>query len=338
MDQIAALHWIHRNIARFGGDPGKVTVVGQSAGAMSVSLLQTSPLARGLFARLAAMSGSAFGGMLGPVPLEEAERQGQALKAAVGARSLEDLRATPGDRLIEAGPRRDPLVLDGYVVPDRPERVFANRRESDVPLLIGYTRDEAFHPLGPGPLQESVALRFPTDAPAILTAYKGADPTREARDIARDASVGLQMADWARSQARYGTQPTYAYLFERRHPYTPGVTFSDHDPAGVGAYHSGDVAYWLRTRAAFNLLRHTRDWGTEDAALEQDMSGALLAFARGSAPTGPAVGRWPAFDPAAPRLVVLGVGSAVVPWPHFADMDLLRRAVVPREMGAKPHD
>ena len=75
MDQIAALQWIKRNIARFGGGPDNVTIVGQSAGAMSVALLQLSPMARGLFARAVAMSGSPFGGMLGPAPLAQGEAQ-----------------------------------------------------------------------------------------------------------------------------------------------------------------------------------------------------------------------------------------------------------------------
>ncbi|HET9510772.1 MAG TPA: carboxylesterase family protein, partial [Sphingomonas sp.] len=76
MDQIAGLYWIRRNIARFGGDPDNVTIVGQSAGSMSVALLQTSPAARGLFRRAVGMSGSPFGGMLGPAPLAAGERQG----------------------------------------------------------------------------------------------------------------------------------------------------------------------------------------------------------------------------------------------------------------------
>ncbi|MDB5684510.1 MAG: carboxylesterase family protein, partial [Sphingomonas bacterium] len=149
MDQIAGLQWVRRNIARFGGDPDNVTIVGQSAGSMSVALLQMSPLARGLFARAVGMSGSPFGGMLGPIPLAKAEAQGVALQKELGASSLAALRAEPGDRVTAATTSRDAIVRDGHVVTGSAEEVFAARRHSDVPILIGYTRDESFRPLGP---------------------------------------------------------------------------------------------------------------------------------------------------------------------------------------------
>jgi para-nitrobenzyl esterase len=105
-----------------------------------------------------------------------------------------------------------------------------------VPVLIGYTRDESFRPLGPvttpQELKVAVTARFGAAADAILAACLAAIRRRAAADIARDATV-RQMADWAAAQRRFGTQPVYAYLFARRQPYVPGVVFSDHDPATV---------------------------------------------------------------------------------------------------------
>jgi para-nitrobenzyl esterase len=330
MDQIAALHWVQRNIARFGGDPGNVTIVGQSAGSMAVALLQMSPKAGGLFHRAVGMSGSPFGGMLGPVPLARAEAQGLALQNELGAANLAELRAVPGDRVIAATTVRDPIVIDGKIVTGTAEDVFQARRQNDVPLLIGFTRDENFLPFGPvasaAELAAAVRARFPAQGDAILAAYANPDPGRAATDIARDSTVGAQMAQWVASQQRSGTAPVYSYLFTRRQPYVAGIGFSDHYPETVGAYHSGDVPYWLGTRDSLNLFRQTRAWERGDDLLEAEMAGALLVFARTGAPTSPRLGRWPAFDPVQPRLVELGLEPKVIDWPHFAHLGLFRVA------------
>ncbi len=342
MDQIAALQWIRRNIARFGGDPDNVTIIGQSAGSMSVSLLQQSPLAHGLFQRAVGMSGSSFGGMLGPAPLAAAEQQGVALAKELGATTLAELRALPGDKVAAAQAPRAAIVLDGHVLTGTAESVFAAHRQADVPVLIGYTQDESFRPFGPladrAALAAMLRTRFGEKAEAILAAYPGEDVPRIAADIARDSTVGAQMADWARYQLRYGRQPVYAYLFTRRHPYAPGIAFSDHDPAKVGAYHTGDVPYWLRTRESLNLFRVTRNWEPGDAALERDMAHALLAFARTGTPSSPSLGRWPAATLDVPHLVRLAPTSSVIPWPHFADIPLFDGASATAETRARPRD
>lgn len=343
MDLVAGLRWVKANIAAFGGDPANVTIAGQSAGAMAIAALQQSPMAAGLFHKIVAMSGSNFGPMAGPVPLARAEEQGLALQQELGAASLADLRALPGDRLVGTRTARDPLVVDGQVLRAGAEQAFASRLASDVPVLLGYTQDESFRPLGPvasqQDLERELAARFGTRAASIAAAYRSAGPARAAIDIARDASVGLQMADWARAQAAHGKAPVYAYLFARRQPYTAGVTFSDHDPATAGAYHTGDVPYWLRTRGALNLFRQTRTWEEGDAVLEEEMAQALVSFARTGTPRSTKLGAWPAFDLRNPAMVRLAPDPARIGWPHFADMTLLADAApVPRPAGGAPRD
>ncbi len=328
MDQIAGLEWVHRNIAAFGGDPENVTIMGQSAGSMSVALLQASPAAKGLFKRVVGMSGSPLGELLAPEPLAEAEADGVRFAASLGASSVEALRDMSGDK-IAAAPfvRRGPITVDGRVLPQSPSQIFVQGAQNNVPAMLGFTADESFRPLGPvhnvAEYQAAIRRAFPERADAILKAYPAtsdAAAARAAADVQRDATVGLQMAGWARAQKA----PTWVWLFSRRHPYAEGIRFSDHDPATVGAYHTGDVPYWLDTLDALNLFRQTRNWTAEDRALAARMSGMIISFAKGEAPDA----NWPQFSAAKPKMMQLDLMPRVISWPHYTSLGLFSGVAV----------
>src|SRR5271156_3970181 len=146
---------------------------------------------------------------------------------------------------------------------------------------------------------------------------------RAAVDAGRDATLGLQMRSWARAQTQTGKSPVYVYFFSRVHPYVAGVTFADLDPRTVGAYHSGDVPYWLGTLDALNLFRKTRDWTDLDRELAATMSNALVAFASSGNPNTSGQNDWPKYRSDREEVRELGTSNRAVPWPDSARIDFL---------------
>jgi para-nitrobenzyl esterase len=313
MDQIAALEWVQRNIAGFGGDPRCVTIAGQSSGAISVSVLMASPRAKGLFQRAIGESG----GLLEPLPLapnyllSNAEREGEKYVASLGVASLEELRRLPAARLTggaDAGGVTHP-VIEPYLLPLAPYEAFAAGRQNDVPLLIGSNAEEA---RSLADVSHTTAATFAADIersfgalpPAIIAAYPHATDAaaRTARlDLERDLRFGWDMWAWARLQATTGGNPVYYYSFRQRPPFPPGSVY-----AGWGASHFAELWY------VFDHLNQTPwRWSPGDRALAQDMSSYWSNFARWGDPNDRGLPHWPAFSTASARVLYLGEPVAV---------------------------
>ena len=311
LDQVAALQWIGRNIDKFGGDPNNVTIVGQSAGAMSVSALEASPLAKGLFQRGFAMSLSLFDNRFHLAPLAEAEKTGLEAQKALGASSLAEMRLAPADKILalqkdcQLGCAGTIVVwpdIDGYFLPDAVPDIFAAGRQNDVATISGFTRDESSNDLRTaGNLEAYVAAAhklYGDQADRFLKLYPAssdAEAKAMGNTAAREGLVEAGTRNWAEAQRATGKAPFYMYMFSRVHPFAEGVTFFD-NPQAIGAYHTSDVPYWFATQDAFNKFRTTRDWTPFDRALSERMLDCLIAFAR----TG---------DPS----------TAATPWPPWTD-------------------
>ena len=321
LDQLAALQWIQRNIQRFGGDPARVTVMGQSAGAGSAFSLQASPAAKGLFHRVVGMSG---GGLRFGVDLptqQEAEATGLELEKALRVDSLEALRNLPADRILAvqaefqlggtAGTVRFRPNLDAHFMPQQPRETFANGEQSDVPLLLGFTRDESSNALRAATslaeFRAAAQKYFGERSEEFLRLYPAteSDVSAVGTQAARDGGMATSMRSWAFGQTKKGREPVYLYMHAHAHSYAPGVAFADLNPQLAGAYHSSEIPFFLLTLDAYNRIRPTRAWTAQDRSLAAAMSDVLVAFASHGNPQTPAA-RMPRFDPKREQLTEFG--------------------------------
>ena len=331
LDQLAALQWVQKNIAAFGGDPNKVTIAGESAGSLSVSLQMASPLAKDLIAGAIGESGAAIVPTLPPVSLEEAEKAGKDFVTKAGYQSIAEMRKLPARDIYEiykeSGRFGFPLVIDGYFLPKSLPEIFEAGEQAQVPLLLGWNSAEipgmAFmqgQPYTEENYVKKVKETYPEKHAEVLKLYPHSSEKEieySATALASDRFIVYSTWKWFDLHRKNSEQPVYRYLYSKLRPplvdqnLTPGLAGGTQErdpnappmPKPIGAPHACEIEYCMGN---LHLVKDYA-WTADDHKVSKTMQEYFANFVKTGNPNGEGLSEWPAAkgsDPQPPVMIL----------------------------------
>ncbi len=319
-DMIAGLQWVKNNIAQFGGDPSRVTIFGESAGGIAVSMLSAAPVAKGLFHRAISESGGSFApprianeaGQNVPT-LKLAESNGESFLKKLGAADIKSARALPAEQIQKAsggGMESGGFwpVADGNVLPGDPYELYEKGRFNDTPVLIGTNSNEGGlfmrQPVTAAAFEKQIRSGYGERADVILSAYPhatDAEAARAAADVFREFAFAWPTWTWARLQSRKGKGAAFVYYFDHRTPASPD-----------GANHGAEVSYVFE-----NFGGPGGAPNPEDLALSDLIRSYWINFAGTGDPNGPGLPLWPAFTESGQKVMFFDAAPSARPIPNL---------------------